>query len=393
MVQVSPPLLGDLSMSLSRVNPIRAVFIAAALTVGLAGCINGVGWLPDSSGFVFSTATGKLVHYDLKKRAMRVLVDDTKSNTYWPAVSPDGQRVAIARLDIDANKQAKLQVVAYDFAGKVVHESPRLPWGTIDKGPPEDMNTVTQLFWAPDGNKLLVYGSIDATDGTTGLYDLATQKAETWEHTIPTAFGGTPVRPDGKGFFVAKLTLDTQKLAGFDFVDWNGKSTRINADATADDKDRVLEHLWPVLRTSEWRGPIATVATLAGRTLLDTQKATLTREPVNPDDFKLQRQDIWSEVKFASGVRICVLADAKKGTVENFEVVAYDPKRKKSFILVEEASDRLVTLLPSPDRKFAVVRVYEGDRRGPDADMLYVVNEFGRVVQTVDVFDRFREKE
>jgi hypothetical protein len=126
--------------------------------------------------------------------------------------------------------------------------------------------------------------------------------------------------------------------------------------------------------------------------LIDTDKATLTREAVNPDDFKLQRQDIWSELKLG-GVRICVLADADKGTVENFEVVAYDTKRKKSFVLVEEASDRMVTLLPSPDRKFAVVRVYEGDRRGPGADMLYVVNDFGRVLQTLDVFDRFGQRE
>jgi hypothetical protein len=237
-----------------RVCVMASRCVAAALLLILCGCINGVGWLPDSSGFVFTTASGKLIHYDLKKRAAKVLVEDTKSNTFWPAVSPDGKQIAVARLEIGGNKKAELQVVVYDFAGKEAHQSPRLPWGTMAKGPPEDINTATQLFWAPDGAKLLVYGSVNATDGTTGLYDVSAKKAETWERTIPTAFGCTPIRPDGKGFLVAKLTLDTQKLAGFDFVDWSGKATRINVDDAASDKDRILELLWPVLRTSEWRG-------------------------------------------------------------------------------------------------------------------------------------------
>jgi hypothetical protein len=375
-----------------RVRAMTSRCVAAALLLILGGCINGVGWLPDSSGFVFTTASGKLIHYDLKKRAAKVLVEDTKSNTYWPAVSPDGKQIAVARLAIGADKKAELHVVVYDFAGKTVHESPPLSWGAMAKGPPEDINSATQLFWSPDGAKLLIYGSVNATDGTTGLYDIKSKKAETWERTIPTAFGGTPIRPDGKGFLVAKLTLDTQKLAGFDFVNWSGKSARINVDDVAGDQDRILQLVWPVLRTSEWRGNVATVATLQGRVLIDTEKATLTRAAVEPDDFKLERRDIWSELKLG-GVRICVLADADKGTVENFEVVAHDTKRKKSLILVEEASDRMVVLLPSPDKKFAVVRVYEGDRRGPGADMLYVVNEYGRVLQTLDVFDRFGQKE
>src|SRR5262245_22533350 len=76
--------------------PVRLVIVALAAVA--SGCVNGVGWLPDSSGFVYATDRQQLVLFDLKTKSSEVLVANTGTNTYWPAVSPDGKRIAVAGL-------------------------------------------------------------------------------------------------------------------------------------------------------------------------------------------------------------------------------------------------------------------------------------------------------
>jgi Tol biopolymer transport system component len=114
-------------------NSAKTIALVATLLI-VPGCVNGVSWLPDSSDFVFTTDRGRLVLYDVKTKAVRVLVEDTKSSTYWPAVSPDGARIAVARLRFDELK-SHLQVVVYDLKGKVVHESKSIAWGTPIRNP------------------------------------------------------------------------------------------------------------------------------------------------------------------------------------------------------------------------------------------------------------------
>jgi hypothetical protein len=81
-----------------------AAWLARLAIVGLAvlasGCVNGVGWLPNASGFVYPTNKCQLVLFDLKTKAAKVLVADTGTNTYWPAVSPNGKRIAVAGLRV-----------------------------------------------------------------------------------------------------------------------------------------------------------------------------------------------------------------------------------------------------------------------------------------------------
>src|SRR4051794_40833832 len=67
-----------------------------------AGCIPGVGWLPDSSGFVYTGGNEKkqLLLFDVKKKTRTVLVNDVGGPT-WPAVSPDGKHIAVMQFDRD----------------------------------------------------------------------------------------------------------------------------------------------------------------------------------------------------------------------------------------------------------------------------------------------------
>ena len=147
-----------------------------ALTVALPGCIPTT-WLPDSSGFIYvkpikskepnARATGgQLIHFDVQKKAGQVLVADIGPGTNWPAVSPDGKRIAVARFKGEVGKATTVQIVLYDFQGKLLEESKGSIWA-----PAEPKNFVltsnARLFWSPKNDMLVV-----ADNNTTGIYDL-----------------------------------------------------------------------------------------------------------------------------------------------------------------------------------------------------------------------------
>ncbi len=180
------------------------VLILAAMS---AGCgVAGVAWLPDSSGFVFPTGENneQLSLFDLSSRKEQVLVKKTESSTVWPAVSPDGKQVATARVVREKGVPEKMQIIIYDLKGKEQHRSPELVW----REPPKTSNNgagptngvgPTGLFWKPEGTRLVVYDFW----GTTGIYDVG-QKRMTLLPGHPLVFATSSVRPDGKGFLIAK---------------------------------------------------------------------------------------------------------------------------------------------------------------------------------------------
>jgi Tol biopolymer transport system component len=104
---------------------------AAFMLLTISGCIP-VAWLPDSSGFIYTDGTDleQLVHYDVAKGERRVLVEKMSASTFWPAVSPDGKKVAVARLvrDADQSKTQTMQVFMYDLQGKEIQRSTEFPW-------------------------------------------------------------------------------------------------------------------------------------------------------------------------------------------------------------------------------------------------------------------------
>jgi hypothetical protein len=131
-----------------RIRPVATAFALLLAAVG-SGCEPGLVWLPDWSGFVFTSGwegSQKLHLYDLKSKQDRILVADSDTSTGWPGVSPDGKWVAMARFPVRtrvsvskgppgsgepekelSRRSATMQLMIYDLGGKEVHRSPCFP--------------------------------------------------------------------------------------------------------------------------------------------------------------------------------------------------------------------------------------------------------------------------
>src|SRR5205085_11200293 len=125
--------------------PRRLALLAAALLPALAaGCLPNATWLPDSTGFVYTGGDhkDKLYLYDLDKKAARVLVEKG-AGPAWPAVSPDGKRIAVA-LRTDDGTNVNLEVIVFDRDGKELHRSDKMNWAKHQVGPDK---LAAQAFW------------------------------------------------------------------------------------------------------------------------------------------------------------------------------------------------------------------------------------------------------
>jgi hypothetical protein len=224
----------------SRLLRPAAALLLFILVMASAGCVPSLTWLPDSSGFICTAGKDgtRLIHYDLGKGESHTLVEDTGAGTNWPAISPDGKQIAVAKLVMKpGRKQTALQVVLYSLAGEERKRSKVFDW--LEAKQPAgsttpDRNILPQLFWAPKGDKVLV-----TTPGYTAIYEVKGDRLVHAGEGWLLIFGTTPVRPDGAGFLLMKNAggwLQREKKEkvpdpAFTFVDWEGGEQPLKSPA------------------------------------------------------------------------------------------------------------------------------------------------------------------
>jgi hypothetical protein len=368
--------------------------LAVLLPLLATGCLPNATWLPDSSGFVYTGGDhkDKLYLYDLDKKAARTLVDKG-AGPAWPAVSPDGKRIAVA-LRHDDGTNVSLQVLVFDRDGKQLLDSEagtniKMNWAKHEAGPSQ---VAAQAFWVPNQDKLLLY-----TDGVTGFYDLKTKTNTTLDVSLAT-FGSSPIRPDGKGFLALK------KEAGLVLIDWDGKEKDIQTmpkDAFDNQgADSPLQGMlyFPLMHSSRWDGSTAIVSWDDVQVKIDADKLTAKLEHIKPamsgDDKVIQDQ-----VRLSGGgvVRAVELTKRyrKDGAPNNdqypfggyrVEVVKQGAKEPKT--LMDGAGYFMI--YPSPDGKKAVVKCSRSleaifTESKPDQDMLYLIDGIGDVTAKIDL--------
>ena len=367
--------------------------MTALLPMLAAGCLPNATWLPDSSGFVYTGGKNKdtLYLYDLDKKAARTLVEKG-AGPAWPAVSPDGKRIAVA-LRHDDGTDVTLEVIVFDRDGKELHRSDantnvKMKWAKHAAGPDQ---VAAQAFWAPDQDKLLLF-----TDGETGIYDLKTRGVAMLDVSLAT-FGNTPIRPDGKGFLAVP-----KDGKGPVFVDWDGKAHAIEPaqkDAIENQNSDALAGMlfFPLMHSSRWDGSTAVVSWDDLRVKIDADKLTATAEHFKPalsDDGKI----IQDQLRLPGGgvVRAVELTKRyrKDGPANDqypfgeyrVEVVKQGAKDPKT--LMDDAGFFMIH--PSPDGKKAVVRCSKSmdaifKSSNPGEDMLFVVDGEGDVTDKIDL--------
>ncbi len=347
----------------------RLPLLLVSLLLFSTGCLPGLDWLPDSSGFVYSGGKGKkqLMLFDVKAKKSKALVAEAVGNT-WPAVSPDGKKVAAAvRSQRGATAYVTVRVFGRD--GKLLHRSRDIEWKKA-KGKDKDEPQVVQVGWSPDGEKLLLADVL-----RTALYDLKTTKTTFVEGHLLT-FGNRPIRPDGKG----AVTYGQEK---FNWVDWSGKVQPIKVKlpeekkGKADPEGDALMMLFPILFDSQWEGKVARVHFGEGDLRLDTGKLTGEMRPGKKEGGP---GTVRQSHTFAGGTVVRIVETKKDGGLEGPLALEVVRPRGKELIAT---GPKVMKLYPSPDGRLLAVRLSEDfealftDRK---SDRIIVLDSAGKKV-------------
>lgn len=371
-------------MPRTRSVVIWVVFLFAAVC---SGCLPGVAWLPDSSGFVYSAGQDyqQIVLYDVAQRRQRVLVDECGAKTYWPAIGPDGKRIAVANLVREPAVPEKMQVIIYDIQGKELERSPSFAWQEAHPDTKEKELLETSLFWAPRGDKLIVHDYANKSKGRTAIYDLTTKRVVLMDG-VPAVYESTPIRPDGKGFLLSREK--SERVLQLVWVDWQGKENVITTSPSAyDDDDKRFSLTHPFLATSRWDKNNAVVGFTTWRIRTDTDRLIASLEQVPPgeamvDGRPIQQQFVFSE----TGAKVRALRfeekDEKGEKKTHYQLELLKPGAAKPQIIQGRA--HFSVLIPAPNRRLAALRYWfkEGEQ---EKEVILVVNEKGDEVAKITV--------
>jgi hypothetical protein len=361
-----------------------------ALLAG-AGCVPDLAWLPDSSGLVYTTTdwpggnpplpaelNGRLMHYDLATKTARV-VARTESDTIQPALSPDGKRVAVARVSLPRGRPATLRVVVYDLQGREVSRSQEFPWGEAPAGD-VSVEKYAQLFWAPRGEKVIVFAN-----QRTGICDLAADQVVTLGTAGPTIYGTTPIRPDGRGFLIAR---EGRKVG---FVDWDGHETAIDVPTEGlDTREAETFRMPAALAWSRWEGDVAVVTWKGGELRIDTAQKTATVSKPEPAAWSLDGKEVQQLYTFPDGkTRLAVLylmsyRDFRDAGLPTVRVDLLGPGEGQRRTLVEKTFH--CGVYPSPNKELVALRYSTAGAQSGDRhrDLIRVVNQKGETVAEID---------
>jgi hypothetical protein len=369
----------------------------ACVTFG-AGCVPDVVWLPDSSGFVYvgRDDNGKftrLVHFDVKTKKGRAVVEKLDTPLALPALSPDGKRLAVAKYTRGEVGQSLLQILILDGEGKELSKSKEYFWA--DERAPDELflDTPPALYWSPKGDHLVV-----TADYVSGVYDIKAGLMESIKESMLLPIAGSPCRPDSAGFLllkgnVVKAPGGEKAAPKYVFRDWKGKEQEL---ALAEEfkkkgEDKVPDGFFyataaalPALHESHWEKDVAVVTFSASQVLLDTGKLAVSLKE-NPVLKTGKGEVIHSRYKLDEGVLVqtVVLEGAPETPLSPppLRVELHKPGQKEPTVLLEKAEFVLARL--SPDREHLALRLIPPSvgKDKPGAERLVVVNRRGEVTE------------
>jgi len=361
------------------------------LLITCSGCVPDVAWLPDSSGIVYTVTQWpfmsleedknkkreeytQLMHFDLKSKAVREIAK-VKGNTIKIAIRPKTQHMALIEFQ-KADIQTSMQVVLVDMQGKVVHRSKTFSWGKLVTDSFTD--NCFQLFWSPDGSKLLICDTL-ICDTQMAIYDVKAGSILSLGQMWPMIFGSTPVIPDGQGF------LASDKNSALFLVTWEGakKPIEISPELLAGRPGQYIfsadAYCW-----SRWEGTTAVSMWRGKQARIDTVKKKATVRDVDSSVWSFKGNEVLQNYQFPnSRIRIVVLfkhsiRDFNDAGLQTCYVELHGPGPDQWKTLTPIISHCVI--IPSPNQEFAALR-YIDDK----AEKIMILNKKGETIDLIEV--------
>jgi hypothetical protein len=340
--------------------------MVACLLLATTGCVeDGVTWLPDSSGFIFTNKDGtQVVHFDVKRRAQRIVTPFT-GKTKWPGLSADGKRLAVAdciRTSTKGSSKYSLTITIYSLEGEQLKHSK--PFTFTSEGTSETKEE-SFLDWSGPAGKILVCSGFGF-----GIYDTVQDKFIRCD-AVPYPIAGTPVIPSKKGF------LALSELKGIVYYDWDGWETSFEG---LEDLEKIRQVMtasqsivWKDENTVVWEG---TKTTLTLDMLKKTATITDVVRPSLPSSDKL----LWRSA-IGEKSELCLYHAAGDIRQHRLEIqIPSERKRREVFATGEyefatgEYDLIRLDFFPSPDGSLMAISL---------EDTILVVDAMGNIVAKV----------
>ncbi len=236
------------------------------------------------------------------------------------------------------------------------------------------------MFWVPGQPDRLLFDD----SRILGFYDLKTDKFtmhDKWG-SFTSILGGTPIRPDGKGFLAMKPDGSGGKSDSLLFVDWDGKATKIQIPDSADAQESSV--YWP--SPLRWNGDVAEFRNSDARLAVDAKKLTAKSDTATPE-LSADKKWIHDQDRLSGGavVRLVELdpahpdkppPDDKK---PHLRIEVQKPDEKEAKTLMDDAEFALID--PSPDGKMAVV---QGRNFSKGTGWLFLIDAKGEAAAKID---------
>ena len=346
----------------SVVRPRRCfvpVVVALAILVGAGGCDERrIDWLPDSSGFVYTDKGGsRVVHYDLVRKAKRVIAQEANANCVRPAVSPAGKAVAVVReewVSVTGSRDVtvKTQIVIYDFEGRELRRSKVLERTDPREKAATETGTTTQaswVVWAGHADKILTPWAI---------YDRAKDK---WVPlaAVPVALQVPACVPTPKGFLASGRADGMDDYTVF-FVDWDGWASEFKERFKEPDEFNRSS------ASGAWDGGVWRLTTSAGVYSFDT--TTLKHEFKKQLDkgWEAAGKPVWFHRFPGSDVHLCKFTKKMEQARNDWDTISWlelrVPGKQRRKVVFREGEYTGFSAFPSPDgKRLAIWSFHRGD--------------------------------
>jgi len=192
----------------------------------LSGCgmPKTIVWSPDGSEIVFPTDDGGLAAYDIANRQKRSIPIDLKTANQTPAISGNGEYIAIADVRSTADED-QIQLIAYSRAGDRVRQSSVHRWPGRNGELELTQQRQSGVLWSKSGRHMLVWFQSGLNPTLHfGRYDWESDTLVRIDETPPAIdmlqVGMNPIRDDDFGYLALRRTHDGEQTVFL--VSWDG---------------------------------------------------------------------------------------------------------------------------------------------------------------------------